>query len=119
MDGWRPAWTSAGRREPRGTGASFATAGRTRPLTDAPTGAYVGRRVCRPRRTPDLGGIAADLPLGRRPRRYSCSPPMSENQTEPMDVFDTPELELSALAEPAVEVEAGRPSWEPDDGDFN
>ena len=45
---------------------------------------------------------------------------MSENQTEPMDSFDTTELELSALAEPAaVEVEPGRPSWEPDDGDFN
>ena len=45
---------------------------------------------------------------------------MSPNQTEPMDAFDTAELELPELAEPpAVEVEPGRPSWEPDDGDFN
>jgi hypothetical protein len=45
---------------------------------------------------------------------------MTDNQTESMDAFDTTELELPALAEPAaVEVERGRPSWEPDDGDFN
>ena len=45
---------------------------------------------------------------------------MTPNQTEPIDAFDTAELELPALAgPPAVEVEPGRPSWEPDDGDFN
>jgi hypothetical protein len=45
---------------------------------------------------------------------------MSPNQTQPIDAFDTAELELPPVAErPAVEVEAGRPSWEPDDGDFN
>jgi hypothetical protein len=44
---------------------------------------------------------------------------MTPNQTEPIDVLDTASLELSALAEPpAVAVEQGRPSWEPDDGDF-
>jgi hypothetical protein len=45
---------------------------------------------------------------------------MTADQTEPIDAFDTAELELPAPAEPpAVAVEPGRPSWEPDDGDFN
>ena len=45
---------------------------------------------------------------------------MTDHQTEPMDTFDTTELELPALVEPAaVEVELGRPNWEPEDGDFN
>jgi hypothetical protein len=40
--------------------------------------------------------------------------------THPTDAFDTAELELRAPAEPpATEVEPGRPSWEPDEGDFN
>jgi hypothetical protein len=42
---------------------------------------------------------------------------MTTNQTEPIDAFDTAELELPAP--PAVEVAPGRPSWEPDEGDFN
>jgi hypothetical protein len=43
-----------------------------------------------------------------------------EQQTQPKDAFDTIELELPAPAEPSAdEIEAGRPSWEPDDGDFN
>jgi hypothetical protein len=45
---------------------------------------------------------------------------MTANQTEPNDAFETAELELPAPAEPpTAEVEPGRPSWEPDDGDFN
>jgi hypothetical protein len=45
---------------------------------------------------------------------------MTADQTEPIDAFDTAELELPAPAEPpGVVVEPGRPSWEPDDGDFN
>jgi hypothetical protein len=45
---------------------------------------------------------------------------MTPDQTEPLDAFDTAELELPALAEPsALEVEQGRPRWGPDDGDFN
>jgi hypothetical protein len=45
---------------------------------------------------------------------------MTHNQTEPLDNFDTSELEVPAPAEPpAVLAEPGRPSWEPDDGDFN
>jgi hypothetical protein len=46
---------------------------------------------------------------------------MTPNQTQSTtDAFDTAELELPAPAEPpAAEVEPGRPSWEPEDGDFN
>jgi hypothetical protein len=45
---------------------------------------------------------------------------MSPDQTQPIDAFDTAELELPAPAEqPAAEVQPGRPSWEPDDGDFS
>jgi hypothetical protein len=45
---------------------------------------------------------------------------MTANQTEPIDAYDTAELEPPALAEPpAVDAEPGRPSWQPDDGDFN
>ena len=45
---------------------------------------------------------------------------MTGNQTEPNDAFETAEIELPAPAEPpTVEIEPGRPSWEPDDGDFN
>ena len=45
---------------------------------------------------------------------------MTPEQTNPLDPFDTAELELARPGEtPPVEVEPGRPSWEPDDGDFN
>jgi hypothetical protein len=45
---------------------------------------------------------------------------MTRNQTEPIGAFDTAELELAALDEPpAVDVEPGCPSWDPEDGDFN
>jgi hypothetical protein len=45
---------------------------------------------------------------------------MTRIQTQPIDAFDTAEIELPAPDEPpTVEVEPGRPSWEPDDGDFN
>jgi hypothetical protein len=45
---------------------------------------------------------------------------MTENQTQPTDAFDTAELERPPpSAMPPGEVEPGRPSWEPDDGDFN
>jgi hypothetical protein len=45
---------------------------------------------------------------------------MTPHQTQPIDAFDTAELDVPPLAEPpAVELEPGRPSWEPDDGDFN
>jgi hypothetical protein len=48
------------------------------------------------------------------------SPLMIPNQTQPIDAFDTGELELPPLAEPpAVALEPGRPSWEPEEGDFN
>jgi hypothetical protein len=45
---------------------------------------------------------------------------MTPNQTPPIDALDTAEYELPAPAEPpaADEVEPGRPSWEPEDGDF-
>jgi hypothetical protein len=44
---------------------------------------------------------------------------MTDSQTQPIDAVDTAELELPPLEEPAaVELEPGRPSWEPDDGDF-
>ena len=40
--------------------------------------------------------------------------------TQPTDAFDTAELEPPAPAEPpAAEVQPGRPSWEPEDGDFS
>jgi hypothetical protein len=45
---------------------------------------------------------------------------MSRNQTQPTDAFDAAELELPWPTEPPVaEVEPGRPSWEPEDGDYN
>ena len=45
---------------------------------------------------------------------------MSPNHRHPTDAFDTGELELPAPTEPpAGEVEPGRPSWEPEDGDFS
>jgi hypothetical protein len=45
---------------------------------------------------------------------------MTPDQTHPIDPFDTAELKLAPPGElPAVGVEPGRPSWEPDDGDFN
>ena len=45
---------------------------------------------------------------------------MSPDQTQPTDAFDTAELELPAPPEPpAVEVQPGRPSWDPEDGDFS
>jgi hypothetical protein len=45
---------------------------------------------------------------------------MTPDQTEQIDAFDTAELELPAAAHSHdVEIEPGRPSWEPDDGDFN
>jgi hypothetical protein len=45
---------------------------------------------------------------------------MTPDQTQPTDAFDTAELELPPPVEPpAVELEPGRPTWEPDDGDFN
>jgi hypothetical protein len=48
------------------------------------------------------------------------SPPMTPHQTQPTSAFDTAELDLPPLAEPPpAELEPGRPSWEPDDGDFN
>ena len=44
---------------------------------------------------------------------------MSLHTTQSTDAFDTAELELPAPAEqPAHEPEPGRPSWEPDEGDF-
>ena len=64
---------------------------------------------------------------GNRGRSHPDRPPeavfvfvVSPNQTQPTDAFDTAELELPAPAEPpAAEVEPGRPSWEPEDGDFS
>jgi hypothetical protein len=45
---------------------------------------------------------------------------MTHIRTQPIDVFDTAEIELPPTDElPTAEVEPGRPSWEPDDGDFN
>ena len=45
---------------------------------------------------------------------------MSRNQTQPTDAFDTAELELPAPDEPpAADVQPGRPSWQPEDGDFS
>jgi hypothetical protein len=45
---------------------------------------------------------------------------MTPTQTQPTDALDTAELELPPPAEPStVDVEPGRPSWEPDDGDFS
>ena len=45
---------------------------------------------------------------------------MSANQTQPIDAFETAELELPPPAEPpAAEVEPGRPTWDPEDGDFS
>jgi hypothetical protein len=67
---------------------------------------------------PDPGGIAAALAqiVDRDGIRVRL---MTPNQTQPTDAFDTAELEPAPPAEPsAVEVEPGRPSWEPDDGDF-
>jgi len=71
-------------------------------------------------RSPRPGGIAAARIQIVGPRRYSCSRLMSPNQTQPTDAFDTAELEPPAPAEPpAAEVQPGRPSWEPEDGDFS
>ena len=45
---------------------------------------------------------------------------MTPNQTQPAETFDTAEIELPPPAElPAAELEAGRPSWEPEDGDYS
>ena len=45
---------------------------------------------------------------------------MTPDQTQPVGPFDTAELESAPPGElPVVEVEPGRPSWEPDEGDFN
>jgi hypothetical protein len=44
--------------------------------------------------------------------------PMTAHLTQPMDTFDTAELELPPAEPPAPDGEPGRPSWEPDDGDF-
>jgi hypothetical protein len=50
------------------------------------------------------------------------SGPMTPNQTQPIETYDTLELELlppqPTESEP-VEVAPGRPNWEPEDGDFN
>ena len=78
---------------------------------------YVYQHGSGPSRTPDLGGIAPGPHLNRRPRRYSCWPLMAADQTETMEALDTAELELPPLTEPPA-LEPGRPSWEPDDGDF-
>ena len=46
--------------------------------------------------------------------------PDQTQQTQPIDPFHAPELELAPPGEsPAGEVEPGRPSWEPEDGDFS
>ena len=46
--------------------------------------------------------------------------PDQTQQKKPIDPFHPAELELAPPGElPAFEVEPGRPSWEPDDGDFN
>jgi hypothetical protein len=45
---------------------------------------------------------------------------MTPTQTEPIDAFDTSELELPPATEPEpAEVAPGRPNWEPEDGDFS
>jgi hypothetical protein len=45
---------------------------------------------------------------------------MSLDYTQPTDTFDTGELELPPDPEsPAADAEQDRPSWNPDDGDFN
>ena len=46
---------------------------------------------------------------------------MTPIHSQPIDVFDTAEIELPPTTGemPTAEVEPGRPSWEPDDGDFN
>jgi hypothetical protein len=45
---------------------------------------------------------------------------MAPDERPPIDALDTAELELPAPAEPSAdEPEPGRPSWEPDDGDFS
>jgi hypothetical protein len=45
---------------------------------------------------------------------------MSPNQTQPTEALETAELELPAPAEqPAAEAQPGRPSWQPEDGDFS
>jgi hypothetical protein len=45
---------------------------------------------------------------------------MTPTQTEPIDTFDTAELELAPPPEPPpAEVAPGRPNWEPEDGDFS
>jgi hypothetical protein len=44
---------------------------------------------------------------------------MSPNQPQPTDAFDTSELELPPATDlPTAEVEQGRPSWDPEEGDF-
>jgi hypothetical protein len=45
---------------------------------------------------------------------------MSPNYTQPTDTFDTAELELPPPGNPpGAGLEPGRPSWEPEEGDFN
>jgi hypothetical protein len=45
---------------------------------------------------------------------------MTPNETQQTDAFDTAELELPPPRDlPTVDAERGRPSWEPDEGDFN
>ena len=45
---------------------------------------------------------------------------MSLTQPQPTDAFDTSEIELPPAPDLATaEVEQGRPSWDPEDGDFS
>jgi hypothetical protein len=47
-------------------------------------------------------------------------PPTTTDHTQPIDIFDTADLELAPPPEPpSVELEPGRPNWEPEDGDFS
>jgi hypothetical protein len=68
-----------------------------------------------------VGGHDRDRAFRRRhAARFSTTPAMTPDQRPPIDALDTAELELPPPAEPSAdELEPGRPSWEPDDGDFS
>jgi hypothetical protein len=71
---------------------------------------------------PPILGESPSSPTGivGRAAIRGLRPMTPDQQTQPIDAFDTAEFELPAPAEPSLdEIEAGRPSWEPDDGDFS
>ena len=91
-------------------------------------GGEIGRGFADSRSHPPTWGESQPLAGGNRSRSHPDRPPETvfvfatdeSKPTLPTDAFDTAEQEPPAPAEPpAAEVQPGRPSWEPEDGDFS